>query len=249
MKTGTDSRTTPIFEQIDKTVADIHGWSPLDQLHSLFNLVFLTAGTPGDVVEIGSWSGRSASVLGLAANMVGNTRVHCIDLFPAREDWSQNPDGSYSFQVTLGDRVYKGYHEQTAWKEPFERDIATFYERHPSLLDAFNEVITRHGLDQVVRPYRGDSASFVAASQGSVRCRLAFIDGDHSYQAVSRDIRNVETLLVAGGWICFDDAFSHYEGVNRAIEEWIIGSGRYDPCQQMTRKFFVARRLPAGGTN
>jgi hypothetical protein len=48
--------------------------------------------------------------------------------------------------------------------------------------------------------------------------------------------------LLPGGWICFDDAFSHYDGVNRAIQDKVINSGRYELCQQMTRKLFVARR-------
>lgn len=74
------------------------------------------------------------------------------------------------------------------------------------------------------------------------RFRLAFIDGDHSYEAVCADIRNVERVLVPGGWICFDDAFTVYDGVNRAIDDLIINSGDYELCQQMTRKFFVARR-------
>jgi hypothetical protein len=78
----------------------------------------------------------------------------------------------------------------------------------------------------------------------SLRCKLAFIDGDHSYEAVTADIAAVERFLVPGGWICFDDAFSCYEGVDRAISDRIINSGRYDRCQQVTRKFFVARRMP-----
>ncbi len=43
-----------------------------------------------------------------------------------------------------------------------------------------------------------------------------------------------------GERLCFDDVFSHYDGVNRAIEDDIITSPDYELCQQMTRKFFVA---------
>ena len=51
--------------------------------------------------------------------------------------------------------------------------------------------------------------------------------------------------LVNGGWICFDDAFSCYEGVNQAIRELILADPQFDLCQQMTRKLFVARKKPA----
>ena len=72
--------TDPIIEQIEKMVENIHGWSPIDQLYTLFNLAYLASDIEGDIVEIGSWGGRSASVLGLAAQLIGNTVVHCIDL-------------------------------------------------------------------------------------------------------------------------------------------------------------------------
>jgi len=45
--------------------------------------------------------------------------------------------------------------------------------------------------------------------------------------------------------VCFDDAFTCYEGVSRAISELIIANPSYECCQQMTRKLFVARKKPA----
>jgi len=72
--------------------------------------------------------------------------------------------------------------------------------------------------------------------------KFAFIDGDHGYDAVCKDIENVERYLVPGAWICFDDAFSSYEGVSRAIQDMIINNPEYSFGQQMTRKFFVARK-------
>lgn len=49
------------------------------------------------------------------------------------------------------------------------------------------------------------------------KCKLAFIDADHSYDAVSADMQHVDEHLV--GWVWFDDAFSGYEGVSRAIQD------------------------------
>ena len=63
-----------------------------------------------------------------------------------------------------------------------------------------------------------------------------------SYAAVAKDIEIVERYLLPGGWICFDDAFSSYDGVNEAIQKNIIDSGRYQCCQQITRKCFIAQR-------
>lgn len=235
----------PIVNQIENIVRDVPGWTPIDQLYTLFNLVYLTSGLPGNILEIGSWCGRSSAILGLAARLCGTARIMCVDLFPGRNDWKQNPDGSYSFTVTINGKTYGGYQDQTVWKEPFERDIAPIYERYDSVLDVFLDTIRRQGLQDRVEAFKGNSGMFVDHAPPGFQCRLAFIDGDHSYEAVCQDIRNVERFLVPGGWICFDDAFSHYDGVNRAITDLVIESPEYTLCQQMTRKFFIARRKSA----
>lgn len=232
---------TPLVKQIEAVSTMIPGWTPLDQLLVLHCLTTSSALIGGDVIEIGSWCGRSAAVLGLAARSTPDTHVVAIDLFPAKSDWNKNPDGSYSFNVKLSNTVeLAGYQEQTVWKEPFERDIAPIYEKYESIYDVFIESMQKFELTDIVTGYRGDSN--VISSLSGFKARLAFIDGDHSYQAVCQDIENVEKVLLPGGWICFDDAFSHYEGVNSAIEERIIASNKYELCQQMTRKLFVARK-------
>lgn len=232
---------TPAVPRIDEMVRDIPGWSPLDQLVALFHLAH-AAGPDGDIIELGSWCGRSATALGLAARMTGSTLVHAVDIFPEREDWRRNDDGTYSCRVTIDGRPIDAYQTQTVWAEPFLRDIAPLYATAQGTLDIFRAAIARNDLTDIVRPFRGDLTMFANAAPASLRCRLAFIDGDHACDAVAGDIRLIERFLVPGGWICFDDAFSCYEGVDRAIEEHVISSGRYDRFAQLTRKLFVARR-------
>lgn len=234
-------RTTPVVTRIEEMVRDVPGWSPHDQLVALFNLAYLSS-VEGDIIELGSWCGRSATALGLAATMAGPAIVHAVDLFPEKTDWRQNGDGTFSFSVTVNGQTIDAYGAQSVWPEPYHRDIAPIYERYPGVLDVFVETIARNGLTDVVRPYRGSLQMFAASAPSSLRCKLAFIDGDHSYEAVIADIEAAERFLVPGGWLCFDDAFSCYDGVDRAILERVVTSGRYDRCQQVTRKFFVARR-------
>ena len=236
------NETEPIINTIEELVKDIPGWSPIDQLYTLFNLVYLTSEIKGDIIEIGSWCGRSAAVVGLAAQFVGSTKIHCIDLFPEENDWFMNADGSYSFKVEIEGKIYYGYKDQTVWREPFEKDIAPLYKNNNSILDIFSGVIKRLNLQHVVVAYRGDSSICTQLGCRKIRCKLAFLDGDHSYESVCQDIRNVEGILVEGGWICFDDAFSSYDGVNKAIRDLIINNPEYELHQQMTRKFFVAKK-------
>jgi predicted O-methyltransferase YrrM len=235
--------TKPIATQIEEAVKDIPGWSPLDQLLSLFTLAFSSAHLQGDILELGSWCGRSAVVLGMAARLTGgNTKVHCVDLFPEKEDWYRNADGTYSFAVMVEGRKIGAYGEQTVWPEPYLRDIEPVYERFSGTKAAFESVIALNGVTDWVDAHKGDLFSFSAKMGTDFALRLAFIDGDHGYAAVAEDIAIVEKYLLPGGWVCFDDAFSCYEGVDKAIREHIINSGRYRCCQQLTRKLFVAQR-------
>lgn len=237
-------RTAPAVAQIEEAVLDIPGWTPLDQLYSLFLGVCLTAPLGGDVIELGSWCGRSAVVLALAARLTGKCKVVCVDLFPSRDDWKQNADGSYSFKVTLDGVDYRGYEDQTVWQEPFERDLAPLYREHENLADVFRDTVSRKGFSDIVTSIRGTSDFLVRSLAPDFRCRLAFVDGDHSYDAVCRDIGNISRYLVPGGLIFFDDAFSYYDGVNRAIQDRIIASPDFDLAQQVTRKCFLARKRP-----
>lgn len=232
---------TPIINQIEDAVREVPGWSPLDQLFALFTLAFSSAHVGGDVLELGSWCGRSAVALGLAAQLSHQGEAHCVDLFPEKGDWYQNPDGSYSMRVVIKGRTIASYDEQTVWAEPFARDIAPLYTKHGGLFEVFSDTMRRTRLDQVVKAFRGDLQGFFEAHP-KTQLRLAFLDGHHSHAAVCRDIETVTPHLLPGAWLCFDDAFSSYEGVDRAILERVIQNPEFDSAQQLTRKLFVARK-------
>ena len=237
-----NAQTVPIWKQIEDLVHEIPGWSPIDQLYSLFMMVFTAAPNDGDIIEVGSWCGRSSCVLGFAAQITGAGTVHCIDLFPAKNDWFRNADGSWSFSVEIEGVVHAGYQDQTVWADPFERDIVPVYARDSELIRIFEKMVRKADLQTAIRAHRGTLETFAATAAPDLKCKLAFLDGDHSYAGLSDDIARIERFLVPGGWLCFDDAFTQYGGVDQAIREHVLDSGRYDRCQQLTRKFFVAQR-------
>ena len=234
----------PLVREIESLVEGVHGWSPVDELFALSMLAYATSHLPGDIVEVGSWLGRSAVVLATAARHTHGL-VHCIDLFPERNDWRQNPDGSYSFAVTIDGRDHGAYEGQTVWKEPFEQQLKPLYDEGASIRERFDANLRAKGVSDLVRAHRGTAVTFARQAPGRFRSRLVFIDGDHGYHAVKDDIACLERFLVPGGWICFDDAFSSYEGVDRAITERVIDNPAYDIKRQLTRKCFAARRALA----
>lgn len=234
---------TSLVSEIDTLVHGVPGWSPVDELFTLSTLAYATAHLPGDIVEVGSWCGRSAIVFGSAVRDT-HGRVHCIDLFPSREDWQRNADGTYSFTVDIGGRQHGGYQEQTVWSDPFEAQLKPLYDEQAEIFERFQANVQARGLASMVVPHRGTSTTFAASMPDSFRARLIFVDGDHGYQAVLNDIDRLAPFLLPGGWICFDDAFSSYDGVDRAIADRILDNPTYDIKRQMTRKCFIARRAP-----
>lgn len=237
-----DPEISPILKSIEMAVADVPGWSSLEQLKDLFLLVWATNHLAGDVLEIGSWCGRSAIALAMATQSSPLSRVHCVDLWPEKSDWYKNEDGSYSFSVNVKEQRESAYVNQTVWSDPFHNDIEPVYERWSSLRAAFEFFIKKNGLEKIIVPHKGTSKSFFAQRGSDLAIRLAFIDGDHCYEAVKSDIEAVEEVLVPGGFICFDDAFSYYEGVDNAIQDCVIATDKYSQYQQIGRKLFVAQK-------
>src|SRR5262245_39815092 len=127
----TAERTSqPLASEIEALVADIPGWSPLDELFSLSLLAHSTAHLAGRIIGLGSWCGRSSVVLAAAARDTHGL-VHCIDLFPTRSDWLRNGDGSYSFAVDIAGRRCGAYEETTLWAEPYHTQVAPLFDEYP----------------------------------------------------------------------------------------------------------------------
>lgn len=83
-----------------------------------------------------------------------------------------------------------------------------------------------HILDRALRAevLVGDSGKLHASFDGPVH--LLFIDGDHSYAAVQRDIAGWAPKLSGGGVIAFHDfapdprVAAKHAGIKRAVKEW-----------------------------
>lgn len=235
-----DLRFKSAMADIQELISDIDGWTPEDQLYAIYLIILLTKDLEGDILEIGSWCGRSSVVMAKAAKLIGS-KLHCVDLFPSLEDWFENEDGTHSFCITLGGKKYHGFHVQTMWKEPYENAILPMYQKQgKGTLEIFKENISRKGFNGIAKAYRGDSTDFSNNFKGKIK--VAFIDGDHSYDATRIDLQNIEKHLISGGYVVFDDAFSVFTGVDKAITQFVVNSDNYDFYQQISRKCFIARK-------
>ncbi|HVS14840.1 MAG TPA: class I SAM-dependent methyltransferase [Thermoanaerobaculia bacterium] len=82
-----------------------------------------------------------------------------------------------------------------------------------------------------VIPIRAESGDAVHSLRGLLEggaVDMVFIDGDHSYESVSRDIRAYRPLLRRGGLLAGHDCSLAWPGVIRAVEELVPGSATMD---------------------
>lgn len=174
------------------------------------------ADIPGDIIEIGSYCGRSAIILADVARDFG-CRVVAVDLFPSRLDWERG------YTVTTDGREISLYphgiedcakHGVNMARQEIE--INQFAE--------FLKAIEDSGFRKEVHFARDDAASFLSMLP-SLKIRAAFIDGDHSYEAVVRDIRAVHKNLSPGAVVALDDY--NFPGVARAIEDMLTPANGY----------------------
>jgi predicted O-methyltransferase YrrM len=70
-------------------------------------------------------------------------------------------------------------------------------------------------------PLRGDSETVARGFDRTID--LLFLDGDHSYEACSRDVRGWLPRLKKRGTVVFHD-YGWAEGVRRAVDEWVVPS-------------------------
>lgn len=170
------------------------------------------AGTPGDIIEIGCWQGRSTTFLAQACKDTGNGVVHAVDTFRG------NPGNEQAYRVGADDLS--------------------------DLEQNFRTNMDRLGLADHVRVYPGrseDRAGDVLAAVNGVR--MLMVDAEHTYEAVSTELKLYADVLAVGGLLVFDDYSRGFEGVAQAINEHLDSHpGRYaTPAQD--HNLLVVRRI------
>jgi len=208
-KTIKDGRSTDMVERM-KDFSRIPGMLTPDRGAILYALAFASQ-ISGDVVEIGSWQGRSTCFLAQACRDSGNGIVRAID----------------HFKGTPGNEVhYRVQNEDLSDLESnFRRNVAG------AGLSDFVKLYNMTSL-QAVQRYVEDFADI----------RMLFIDGDHSYESVSEDIRRFAARLKPDGVIVFDDYHSDGPGVVQAVEEQILSNPKFGHFTQF-QGILIARKL------
>ena len=132
------------------------------------------------ILEVGSWAGWSAILWAKALKDCGQSAgaVVCVD------PWTN-------------------YLDLSANRSPVYRAMAAATKRD-AIVRLFYHNVRAAGHAATVHPLRGTSDCCLPMLRDGW-FHLAFIDGDHSYAAVKRDLDNASRLVCDGGLLCGDD--------------------------------------------
>ena len=171
------------------------------------------------IAEVGSYLGKSTSYLALGSRISNNKGVVAIDMFPAKEDWFKGEDGLWHIHGS------DYYLEESVYKE---REHFFYGGSHyENTKDIFNDILAKVNLEGQITPFKGNSSAFMAQQEGHVQFRMVFIDGDHTYQGVKKDIEALSGSVAKGGYMCFHDYCQSFPGVVKAVDELIFSSSQY----------------------
>jgi MMP 1-O-methyltransferase len=157
----------------------VKGFLDEREANCLYELA-LKAGKNGPCLEIGSYCGKSSVYLGLACKE-NSTVLFSID-------------------------HHTGSEEQQPGQEYFDPDLFDSETGKVDTLKHFRKTISDFGLDDVVIPLVGGSATIGGVWQTPLS--LIFIDGSHAYESVLSDYNIWAKNVIPEGYLLFHDIFS-----------------------------------------
>ncbi len=152
------------------------------------------------VIEVGSWKGLSSVTMGDI----------CINFRPKE------------FKCTLiAIDTWLGWPAlYTHPNHPNYNDLESNESRSP-LFDTFLKNVKLRQLDHVIRPFRLSSADAANVLQCyQMKADFIYIDGDHEYEAVKRDLEQYYEILSSGGLFFGDDWTNVGWSVRKAVMEF-----------------------------
>lgn len=163
----------------------------------------------GDIVEIGSWWGKSAFLLAWLARCYQIGKLLCVD------PWS-NAHLVQHDEKGLVDQVSAQFDASEALNV-FEMNLLPYSHDHVNYLRLPSDEGAQH-----YRQRREVRTEAFGSTHYHGEIALLHIDGNHSYAAARSDLANWSPLVAAGGWIIVDDYIWPYgDGPQRAGDEFI----------------------------
>ena len=167
----------------------------------------------GDVVEIGSWWGKSAFVLAQLAKVHQLGSTLCVDPWTNEHLAKSDGTGLVDAVPFNADEAFTVFQINMV---PYANGTVN-YLRLPSTDAALRYRDSR----TVVSPHFG-------TTQYTGRIAILHIDGNHSYESVQADVKAWQDFVVPGGWIVIDDyIWAFGDGPKRVGDEFIAAHSHF----------------------
>ena len=180
----------------------IKGFMDDDEARRLYDLS-LAASRIGPVLEIGSYCGRSAAIIGSACK--------------------QNSGILFSIDH------HEGSEEQQPGEQYFDPDLYDEKTLNVNTFPLFRLTLSRAGLEETVVPIV--CASKTAGCMWQTPLSMVFIDGGHSFEAAHMDYLTWAPHIIPGGFLVIHDIFlDPRQGGQppRQVYEQAQATGQYD---------------------
>src|SRR5258708_4465964 len=171
-------------DEIINNALKVEGWFDLDHANRLYDLAnqYVTEG--GEVLEVGSWKGRSSYIL---AAICHDRHAHltCMDSFAGLvvPDYSKPQEGHPRWNLYMTGNGY--YHEAFEDKN--------FIDQIKKNLEGFDVKFLKGDSKVLYKKIKDDSLD------------LCFIDGDHEHPGVDLDLKHFWPKVKKGGIFCGHD--------------------------------------------
>jgi MMP 1-O-methyltransferase len=200
---------------------NIKGFMEEKEAQRLYELVLQVAGK-GPLLEIGSYCGKSAYIIGSACKLK-NSILYSID-------------------------HHRGSEEQQPGEEYFDPDLLdTFSCNTNKRIDTFpyfRQTLALAGLEHTVIPIV--SASVAAGRMWQTKLAMIFIDGGHSFDAAYTDYCTWSPHLLPDGLLVFHDIFFDPEKGGQAprkVYEIALNSNNFDALEMTGTLGVLKRRI------
>ncbi|MFA5907026.1 MAG: class I SAM-dependent methyltransferase [Desulfobacula sp.] len=193
----------------------IKGFMDEEEAKRLY-LLSLEAAERGPVLEIGSYCGKSAYIIGSAAKK-NNSTLYSID-------------------------HHRGSEEQQPGQEYFDRDLFDPGTQSVNTFPFFRKTLEKAGLEDIVIPVVASSEA--AGKMWQTPLSMVFIDGGHSFEASYSDYLTWACHIKPGGFLVIHDIFDDPEKGGQAprrVYEAAIFTNDYE-ILEMTKTLGVLKR-------
>ncbi len=193
----------------------IKGFMDDDEASQLY-LTALKASENGPILEIGSYCGKSAYIIGSACKQ-NNSILFSID-------------------------HHKGSQEQQPGEAYFDSELFDSKVSRVNTLPFFQQTISRASLENSVVPVV--AASSVAGKMWKTPLAMLFIDGGHAFESVYEDFLIWASHIQPGGFLVMHDIFFDPEKGGQAprqVYEIAMASGDYEKLD-MVKTLGVLKR-------